>query len=140
MTGQSLVQHISDYSLALLMLTVVTFVPTSSIVYLVQERTSQEKLVNHTNSLSPEMHLIISSLFTFYAKILFQVQRSLGCGPLTYWAASLLWDTAVTCTFLAIASVVIQVFQVRETPSTPGPSSRSFDSWPLLTLLNSLSC
>ena len=84
-TGQSLIQHISDYSLALLMLTVVTFVPTSTIVYLIQERTSEEKLV----------------------------QRTFGVGPITYWTASLIWDTFISLIFLALSSVIIQLFQVR---------------------------
>jgi hypothetical protein len=95
--GQSLVQHISDYSLALLMLAVLTFVPTSSIVYLVQERTSQEKLVSAPSPDDPMPS---------------QVQRSFSVGPFTYWIASLLWDSAVSITFLVVAAIIIQAFQV----------------------------
>lgn len=84
-TGQSLLQHISDYSLALLMLTVATFVPTSTIVYLIQERTNEEKLV----------------------------QRTFGVGPFTYWTASFIWDSLISLIFIALSSVIIQLFQVR---------------------------
>ena len=84
-TGQSLEQHISDYSLSLLMAVVLTFLPASSIIYLIEERTTEQKLV----------------------------QRTYKAGPLTYWTAVFLWDLCRDLLFLSLAALVIFLFQVR---------------------------
>ena len=84
-TGQSLEQHISDYSLSLLMAVVLTFLPASSIIYLIEERTSDQKLV----------------------------QRTYKVGPLTYWTAVFVWDFLLDLVFLALATLIIFAFQVR---------------------------
>ena len=44
-TQQTLVQHISDYSLPILLTTVLSFLPTTSLLYTVQERVSKQKLL-----------------------------------------------------------------------------------------------
>ena len=84
-TGQSLEQHISDYSLSLLMAVVLTFLPASSIIYLIEERTTDQKLV----------------------------QRTYKVGPLTYWTAVLVWDLLLDLVFLGMAALIILAFQVR---------------------------
>ena len=83
--GQSLEQHISDYALALLMAVVLTFLPASSIIYLIEERRTEQKLV----------------------------QRTFGVGPFTYWMTVFLWDTMISLVFLALATLVIYIFQIR---------------------------
>ena len=83
--GQSLEQHISDYALALLMAVVLTFLPASSIIYLIDERKTEQKLV----------------------------QRTFGVGPLTYWLSVFLWDALISLLFLSLATLVIYIFQIR---------------------------
>ena len=43
---------------------------------------------------------------------LLQVQRCLSVSPVTYWMATLIWDTAVSLVFVTIAAIIIQAFQV----------------------------
>ena len=81
----------------------------SSVVYLIHERTSQEKLVS----------VFILRVFTYIcASIIIipvtnsQVQRCLSVNPITYWMAALIWDTAVSLVFVTIAACIIQAFQV----------------------------
>ena len=83
--GQSLEQHISDYALALLMAVVLTFLPASSIIYLIEERKTEQKLV----------------------------QRTFGVGPFTYWLSAFLWDAVISLLFLSLATLVIYIFQIR---------------------------
>ena len=83
--GQSLEQHISDYSISLLMAVVLTFLPASSIIYLIEERKTEQKLV----------------------------QRTFGVGPLTYWISIFLWDLMTNLVFLSIATIIIYMFQIR---------------------------
>ena len=83
--GQSILQHVSDYTLALLILTAVSFVPASSIIYLIQERINEEKLV----------------------------LRSFKVGPFLYWFSNLIWDLFMSLVFLIIAVAVIKIFGVR---------------------------
>ena len=83
--GQSILQHVSDYTLALLILAVVSFVPSSSIIFLIQERRNEEKLV----------------LKTF------------GIGPGIYWTVTLMWDICVALLFVIISAALIQIFGVR---------------------------
>ena len=33
-------------------------------------------------------------------------------GPVTYWIATLVWDTLVSLVFVIIAAIIIQAFQV----------------------------
>lgn len=56
-----------DYGIALLLLTVFSFVPSSMITYLITERTKEEK----------------------------QVQIVAGVSPMIYWLTALTWDTLV---------------------------------------------
>ena len=83
--GQSILQHVSDYTLALLLLTVISFVPTSSIIYLIQERTSEEKLV----------------------------LRTFSVGPFMYWITSFIWDVIVSLIFVVISAAIIKIFGVK---------------------------
>ena len=83
--GQSLEQHISDYSISLLMAVVLTFLPASSIIYLIEERKTEQKLV----------------------------QRTFGVGPLTYWISIFFWDLMTNLVFLALATIIIYMFQIR---------------------------
>lgn len=83
--GQSILQHVSDYTLALFLLTVVSFVPVSSIIYLIQERTTEEKLV----------------LKTF------------GVGPIMYWTVNLVWDSMIAIVFLLVSAATIKIFGIK---------------------------
>ena len=83
--GQSILQHVSDYTLALLMLAVASFVPSGSIISLIQERKNEEKLVLKT----------------------FQI------GPGIYWIVTFAWDICVTLLFVIIAAALLQIFGVR---------------------------
>ena len=83
--GQSLEQHISDYSLSLLMAVVLTFLPATSIIYLIEERRTEQKVV----------------------------QGTFGVGPITYWISVILWDLFTNLAFLSVAMLIIYAFQVR---------------------------
>ena len=89
--GQSILQHVSDYTLALLLLTAVSFVPASSIIYLIQERMNEEKLV----------------------------LRTFKVGPILYWTSNLVWDLCITLIFLIISAAVIKIFGVRSFSEGP---------------------
>ena len=83
--GQSLEQHISDYALSLLMAVVLTFLPASTIIYIIEERRTEQKLV----------------------------QRTFGVGPFTYWISIILWDLMTNLIFLSLAAIVLYIFQIR---------------------------
>ena len=67
------------------MAVVLTFLPASSIIYLIDERRTEQKLV----------------------------QRTFGVGPLTYWLSVFLWDALISVLFLSLATLVIYIFQIR---------------------------
>ena len=83
--GQSLEQHISDYALSLLMAVVLTFLPASTIIYIIEERRTEQKLV----------------------------QRTFGVGPFTYWISIILWDLITNLIFLSLAAIILYIFQIR---------------------------
>jgi len=83
--GQSLLQHINDYTLALLMVALISFVPCRTILYLVTERTSDEK----------------------------QIQRSFSIGIFEYWTAALLWSILISFLFVGFAAIIIKAFGVK---------------------------
>ena len=49
--------------------------------------------------------------YQIYLNIL-QVQRCLSVSPVTYWMATLIWDTIISLVFVTIAAIIIQAFQV----------------------------
>ena len=67
------------------MLAVASFVPSGSIISLIQERKNEEKLVLKT----------------------FQI------GPGIYWIVTFAWDICVTLLFVIIAAALLQIFGVR---------------------------
>ena len=83
-TSQNILQHISDYILALLLVAVVSFLPSKNIIYLIVERTTDEK----------------------------QVQRSFGIKPMVYWTSAFLWDSLITLVFVACSAIIIKAFGV----------------------------
>lgn len=83
--GQTLEQHISDYAISLLMAIVLTFIPAANIIYLIDERKSEQK----------------------------QIHRTFGVGPIKYWMAIMIWDILISLIFMSIAALILYVFQVR---------------------------
>ena len=83
--GQTLEQHISDYAISLLMAIVLTFLPAANIVYIVDERKTEQKVVHKT----------------------------FGVGPFTYWTSIILWDLLTSLVFVALSSLILYLFQVR---------------------------
>ena len=83
--SQSIIQHVADYTLALFMLASVSFVPTSTIIYLVEERLNEER----------------------------RVLQSFNFGPFLYYLASFIWDFIISIIFTCIAGVIIALFGIK---------------------------
>jgi ABC-type amino acid transport system permease subunit len=83
--AQTMLQLINDYTLALLLVAVISFVPSRTIIYFITERTSDEK----------------------------QVQKSFQVRTFEYWLAALIWDSFISILYMALAAVIIAAFGVK---------------------------
>jgi len=78
-------QHINDYILAFLLVAVISFVPSRTIMYLITERKNDEK----------------------------QVQKTFGIRPLEYWMTALLWDSFTAILFVALTAGILKAFGIK---------------------------
>ena len=81
---QSILQYVADYTLALFMLASISFVPSSTIIYLIEERLNEERLV----------------------------LQSFKVGPILYTLASFIWDFIISLMFTIIAGIIILIFNI----------------------------
>ena len=81
---QSILQYVADYTLALFMLASISFVPSSTIIYLIEERLNEERLV----------------------------LQSFKVGPILYTMASFIWDFIISSIFTIIAGIIILIFNI----------------------------
>jgi len=78
------VQDVTDYGIALIMMSAFSFVPAGMIVYLVAERAGEER----------------------------RVQAVTGVSTAVYWSAAILWDAAVSLLIVLLTAAILLAFSV----------------------------